>query len=103
MPWAPTQKLVTTGLYAYVRNPMILGMVLMVGGEALLIASAPIGIWAGIISAIMVIQIHLIEENALYKRFGEDYLTYRANVPAWLPRFKAWTPPSDESNAEPIA
>jgi len=101
-PWAPPKKLITTGLYAYVRNPMILGMLLMLGGEALLIASVPIGIWCALVTLAVLAHIHLFEENGLYKRFGEDYLTYRANVPAWLPRLKAWTP-TDGSDAEPVA
>ena len=45
-PWDPTSKMVITGPYAYVRNPMITGVVLILIGEALMLASWVIGLWA---------------------------------------------------------
>jgi len=32
----------------------------------------------------------LVEEKELAKRFGDEYLKYKANVPAWFPRIKPW-------------
>jgi protein-S-isoprenylcysteine O-methyltransferase Ste14 len=34
----------------------------------------------------------LVEEPGLKRRFGEDYETYAANVPRWLPRLRPWEP-----------
>lgn len=47
-PWSPTQKLVTGGVYAHVRNPMISGVFLMLVGETLVFKSLNIGIWTAI-------------------------------------------------------
>jgi len=91
-PWAPPQELVTTGLYAYVRNPIMLGMLLMLGGEALLIASEAIGVWFALVATVTLAYTHLIEDRTLHARFGETYSAYKAGVPAWFPRFSAWTP-----------
>ena len=41
-PWSPTQHLVMSGMYAYVRNPMILGVIIVLLGEALAFSSSPI-------------------------------------------------------------
>ncbi len=38
-PWDPPRKLVIVGMYAYVRNPMILGVIIIVVGEALAVSS----------------------------------------------------------------
>ena len=45
-PWDSTTKLIVTGPYAYVRNPMITGVVLILASEALMLPSLAIGIWA---------------------------------------------------------
>ena len=45
-PWTPTKKLVIKGLYRYVRNPMILGVLTVLLGEALAVKSENILIWA---------------------------------------------------------
>ena len=61
-------------------------------GEALLTASLPLlGLFSlGVI--INVIYIPLSEEPGLVRRFGDDYLTYKRNVPRWIPRLKPWQP-----------
>src|SRR5215212_7447030 len=46
-PWSPTKRLVIKGLYRYVRNPMILGVLIILIGEALSLSSRNILIWAG--------------------------------------------------------
>jgi protein-S-isoprenylcysteine O-methyltransferase Ste14 len=91
-PWDPPQRLVVRGVYRHVRNPMITGLCLVLLGEAFLAASLPLlGLFAlGVV--INVIYIPLSEEPGLAKRFGDDYLTYRRNVPRWIPRLKPWQP-----------
>jgi protein-S-isoprenylcysteine O-methyltransferase Ste14 len=91
-PWDPPQRLVVRGVYRHVRNPMITGLCLVLLGEALLSASLPLlGLFAfGVI--INVIYIPLSEEPGLARRFGDDYLTYKRNVPRWIPRLKPWQP-----------
>lgn len=89
-PWAPPQKLVTSGLYAYVRNPMLIGMLMMSAGEALLVASTAIGVWFGLVTVASLVGYYALEQPRLTRRFGDAYTTYAANVPAWRPRLKGW-------------
>src|SRR5690242_2993196 len=46
-PWSPPKNFVVTGLYRYVRNPMILGVLTVLIGEAITFDSIPILQWAG--------------------------------------------------------
>ena len=99
-PWAPPQDLVTTGLYAYMRNPMMIGMLLMLGGEALLLASNAIGVWCAVVAPLVSAHTRFIEEPAMHAKFGDAYSTYKSNVPGWLPRFKAWTTPDQPTPSD---
>ena len=85
-PWSPTQKLVITGPYQYCRNPMITGVLFILLGEALIFYSVPILKWAAAFVVINTFYFLLYEEPSLHKRFGDDYLTYKKNVPRWIPR-----------------
>ncbi len=85
-PWSPTKKLVITGLYRYVRNPMILGVLIVLIGEALSLWSKGILIWAGSFFIINTIYFIISEEPDLEKRFGDEYREYKKHVSRWLPR-----------------
>jgi len=89
-PWDPTQKLVVSGPYRHVRNPMITSVAMMLTGQALFWGSWIIGLWAGIFIVINHVYFILSEEPGLEKRFGENYVNYKANVPRWIPRLKPW-------------
>ncbi len=94
-PWSPTQKLITGGMYGYVRNPMISGVLTMLLGESLVFHSVRILIWAIVFFIVNSIYFRVSEEPGLVKRFGEEYLEYRRNVPTWIPRVKPWKPEED--------
>lgn len=86
----PTQVLVTTGPYAYTRNPMVLGALFVLLGVAFL-ARSPSGlILVPIASLIAYIYLVTFEEKALLERFGSDYEEYRRNVPALIPRLSPY-------------
>jgi len=87
-PWDPTRNLVAIGPYQYVRNPMIIGVALLLIGEALFWGSWVVGVWALIFILINHIYFVLSEEPGLEERFGESYRSYKENVPRWLPRLK---------------
>lgn len=82
---APTQ-LVTTGIYAYTRNPIYLGYWLIVLGEFL---------WLGHLLLIAYLLIFMVvnhiyviyEEKTLQKRFNGEYLAYVQKVPRYVPSF----------------
>jgi len=92
-PWDPPRRLVVVGIYRFVRNPMISGVLLILFGEALALTSIALLTWAIAFFAINAIYIPLIEEQSLLSRFGDHYSIYRRNVPRWLPRLKPWEPP----------
>jgi protein-S-isoprenylcysteine O-methyltransferase Ste14 len=91
-PWDPTQRLVVQGPYRHVRNPMISGVISILLGEAALLGSTPLLAWALGFSAVNATYIPLAEEPGLVRRFGDDYLCYRENVPRWLARPRPWQP-----------
>jgi len=92
MPWDPTRKLVTGSLYAYLRNPMILSVLIILAGEAVAFASVWIALLALLFFAINTAYFIFSEEPGLERRFGEEYREYKRNVPMWLPRFRPWKP-----------
>jgi protein-S-isoprenylcysteine O-methyltransferase Ste14 len=84
-PWDPTRKLVVTGPYRYVRNPMITGVLLVLLGEAALLGSPAILAWGAVFFALNAVWFPLVEEPALVRRFGSSYEEYRRAVPRWVP------------------
>jgi protein-S-isoprenylcysteine O-methyltransferase Ste14 len=89
-PWNPTRKLVVSGLYLHVRNPMIIGVLTALLGESLIFHSVQIFTWLIAFFIINNIYFVLSEEPGLTKRFGEEYLEYKRNVPRWIPRLRPW-------------
>jgi protein-S-isoprenylcysteine O-methyltransferase Ste14 len=90
-PVFPTRHLVVKGLYRYVRNPMYLGVVSVILGQALLFGNVRLLEYAG--SAWLAFHLFVLayEEPTLRKSFGAEYEAFCANVPRWLPRTRPWT------------
>lgn len=91
-PWDPPRRLVIRGPYRYVRNPMITGLFLMLLAEVLFFWSWPLLIWMIFVAVANAIYMPLFEEKGLERRFGDDYLAYKHNVPRWIPRLTPWKP-----------
>jgi protein-S-isoprenylcysteine O-methyltransferase Ste14 len=92
IPIAPTQRLVVTGFNRYVRNPMYLGLIVAMLGQALLFGSFPLLLWATAFWIITASFVRWYEEPTLVREYGDEYQTYRGNVHAWIPRLHPWTP-----------
>ena len=78
------------GVYRHVRNPMISGVMFVLLGESMITASLPLFWWYFFVVVVNAIYIPLSEEPGLVKRFGEDYVNYKRNVPRWIPRLTPW-------------
>lgn len=92
-PWDPPRVLVVQGVYRYVRNPMISGVLFVLLAEALVTGSRRVLVWFGLFLVMNLVYIPLFEEAGLAKRFGDRYRLYKENVPRWIPRLTAWDPP----------
>ena len=89
-PWAPPQRLIVRGPYRHVRNPMITGVLLMLGGGSLILGSWPVAGWMLAFFLLNSLYFVMVEEPGLERRLGEDYRHYKANVPRWIPRPTPW-------------
>lgn len=93
-PFDPPTRLVVRGPYRHVRNPMITGVVSILFGEAFVLLSPGLLIWAAAFLLFNAIYFPMVEEPGLASRFGAGYDEYRRNVPRWLPRVRPWTQPA---------
>jgi len=90
-PVDPPKALVVAGPYRYVRNPMYLGVVLVLVGESLVFASPMMLRYAALILLAFHLFVVYYEEPHLRRRFGEAYVHYCRSVPRWLPAGKLAT------------
>jgi protein-S-isoprenylcysteine O-methyltransferase Ste14 len=81
---------------------MICGVLSMLIGETVFFGSWSLLIWTLIFGAGNTLYFRLLEEPGLVRRFGEDYLVYRRNVPMWIPRLTPWVgePTSTDKNTK---
>jgi protein-S-isoprenylcysteine O-methyltransferase Ste14 len=86
-PPAPTDVLVSRGLYRYVRNPMYLAVLAAIVGQAALLARPVLLAYAAAVAAGFVAFVRWYEEPSLRRRYGVAYDEYRERVPGWLPRW----------------
>jgi protein-S-isoprenylcysteine O-methyltransferase Ste14 len=89
-PFDPPRRLVVTGPYRWVRNPMYIGMGIALVGEALVFPHLTriILIMTGVLWIAVSIFIMLFEEPVLRSMFGADYEAYCREVHRWIPRLK---------------
>ena len=102
VPVASPPRLVVTGFYRYVRNPIYVGFLAVLIGQALLFSSAGLLEYAAASWIVAAAAVRFYEEPVLARKFGAAYQAYRRNVPAWVPRRHPWTPvQADEPTAPP--
>ena len=87
-PVAPTERLVTGGLYRYVRNPMYLAVLAAIAGQGLALGRPVLLGYAAVVWITVASFARWHEEPALARQFGAQYEAYRRSVPAWLPRIR---------------
>ncbi|MDM0084968.1 isoprenylcysteine carboxylmethyltransferase family protein [Variovorax sp. J31P179] len=89
-PVMPPKRLVVTGLYRYVRNPIYVAVTALIAGQGLLFGSVTVLAYGAIVWAGFFLFVVAYEEPALGEQFGDEYQRYRANVRRWLPRITPW-------------
>ena len=89
VPFNPPPKLVTTGPYAHVRNPMLTGVFIFLLGLGLFFGSISlIFIFTPLFILLNVLELRAIEEPELEKRLGMEYIEYKKRVPMFMPQLK---------------
>jgi len=92
IPLDPTRRLVRTGLYAYLRNPMQVAT-----AAAWLVIGLALGnVWVAL-AAVMAVcfvvgLVRWHHRQDLERRFPIGWAAYQAAVPEWLPRWRPWLP-----------
>ncbi len=89
-PWDPPRELVVVGLYRHMRNPMYVGVLVLVLGWGLYFCSWLL--FAYVIALAVGFHIRVVrnEEPWLENTFGQEWETYHQGVPRWWPRLTPW-------------
>jgi protein-S-isoprenylcysteine O-methyltransferase Ste14 len=87
-PFDPPRKLVISGPYRYVRNPMYVGMGIAMLGFAIVFPHGAVIFLSELVIAFVLVSLFIVfyEEPTLRRMFGDDYLEYCRNVRRWIPR-----------------
>ncbi len=103
MPADAPQELVSTGVYAYVANPMQIGKFGVLAGWGLFWRNPWIIVasFAGLLYSITLARWR--EDRDMRGRFGAAWLLYRQNVHRWLPLWRPWVPPGGIRSVEDSA
>lgn len=91
-PFDPPVEFVADGPYRYVRNPMYLGAMSVLGGYGLVVGSGAVLILAAAAGLLAHAFVILVEEPSLRRRFGASYDRYTRSVNRWLPRLPKLRP-----------
>jgi protein-S-isoprenylcysteine O-methyltransferase Ste14 len=89
-PVAPPTRLVVSGQYRHVRNPMYVAVLALVAGQGLVLGSGVLLAYAALLWLFFHLFVVLYEEPHLASRFGESYREYCRNVTRWCPRVRPW-------------
>ena len=93
VPFDPPRRLVTSGIYAYLRNPMQLSAVTLLVLLGVLLRNWWLAA-AGVMAHVYSIGLAGWDEDAdLRVRFGDAWMAYRSGVRRWIPSWRPWSPP----------
>ena len=84
-PIDPPRMLVARGLYRVVRNPMYVGVLLILIGESIIFSSLAILQYTLVVWLMFHLFVVFYEEPTLRKKFGATYDEYRKSVSRWVP------------------
>jgi protein-S-isoprenylcysteine O-methyltransferase Ste14 len=87
VPVNPPRGLVLVGPYAWVRNPMLTGVFACLFGLGFILHSVSlVFVWTPAFIFLDALELKLVEEPELERRFGAKYSEYRCRVPMFFPR-----------------
>jgi protein-S-isoprenylcysteine O-methyltransferase Ste14 len=95
-PPAPTERLIVTGAYRYVRNPMYVAVSSLIVGQGLFFGCPVLFAYAAAFAAVTTSFVRIYEEPTLLRTYGAQYERYRREVPGWRPRLTPWSPPDPD-------
>ena len=87
IPVVATRRLITTGPYAYCRNPMATGTTMVYLGVAVWVGSLSALVLACLYPGVITAYTKLVEEKELERRFGAEYVAYKSRTPFLIPRW----------------
>jgi protein-S-isoprenylcysteine O-methyltransferase Ste14 len=87
------KRLVVQGLYRYVRNPMYIGVLLVIVGWAVFFWSGQILVYGLAVGMVIHWFVVCVEEPLLLRQFGEAYARYCEAVGRWVPQVGCKSPP----------
>ncbi|MGD8961414.1 MAG: isoprenylcysteine carboxylmethyltransferase family protein [Desulfobacterales bacterium] len=89
VPFNPPPKVVKTGPYRFVRNPMLAGVFLMLFGIGFAVNSVSLVVFfTPLYMLLNVWELKNIEEPELVKRLGHAYIEYRKQTPMFIPGYR---------------
>lgn len=100
-PVLPPQRLVVSGLYRHVRNPIYVALVAIIGGQGLLFGNLRLLGYSAAIWVFFHLAVLANEEPTLRAKFGPDYDRFCANVPRWIPRVGPWDAATSSEPRDP--
>jgi protein-S-isoprenylcysteine O-methyltransferase Ste14 len=85
LPHSPTNKLLMTdGPYTFSRNPMYLGMTLVLLGVAFFIGTIPMFVVPAAFFCLIDFVFIPFEEAKMLRQFGDQYADYKRRVRRWI-------------------
>jgi protein-S-isoprenylcysteine O-methyltransferase Ste14 len=91
-PLAPTQSLVVSGAYRFVRNPMYVAVTALILGQGLLLGRPALLVYGAAAWLATHLFVVSYEEPRLRADHPDAYAAYFRHVPRWLPRLTPWRP-----------
>jgi len=102
LPFDPPRRMVTSGIYAYLANPMQVSIALVLVAWGAVLGSAWLSL-AGVMAVIFGSGFAAWSEGQqLEERFGQEWQDYRSHVHAWWPRWRPWAAIADEAQRPTI-
>jgi len=89
-PIFPTQHLVVSGWYRYVRNPMYVAVVSLILGQGLVFGDVRVLEYGIAVWTAFHLFVLIYEEPTLRRTFGFEYEAFCTNVRRWIPRMRPW-------------